>query len=119
MIRWLTILFVLLIVGCDYAPTEHTHISVSEGVCVEDWEFTMYNGYAIGCFEVTEAYCYEEGNGDWLTPYTSCSEYCDGWCESQSDFFELSNYDCNRVGEDEHPTHTSMGCYALPESLYY
>ena len=89
----LLILSILLIVGCDNAPSEHTHDE--GGICVNNYSHS--NDDHATCFgipsqnisnfvpdEVSELYCEEKSSEmtplTWYSSYSSCSEYCEEWC---------------------------------------
>ena len=93
------LLAIVLIVGCDYAPTEHTH--EHEGRCIEK-DFTAAdgdNGLPIGiyhrCFENwNEENCVDEAYETQINDLTQvfiwianvdCDEYC------SSDYFMIED----------------------------
>ena len=73
------LLAIVLIAGCDYAPTEHTH----EGVCGRKWHSTVSQSYR--CYpDWDEKDCLTEelkyGDEDHVAVswyYMTCEEFCD------------------------------------------
>ena len=66
------LLIALLIVGCDYAPTEHTH----DGICVKRVEEGLLSHVYYTCYSTwTEKDCMSYGSiYEWYT--RSCDEFC-------------------------------------------
>ena len=102
MIRRLIIL--LLIVGCDYAPTEHTHEPEPENICVIYELKSLGPGDVIELFrcytDVSETICsayyvQDDSLKYWGDEYT-CEEYCNWWDYSIINKI-ADGYECTEV----------------------
>ena len=59
--------------GCDYAPTEHTHNGYSTNICVQNYQSIYY------CYSnQTPAGCLENTSLNYWFENTNCEEFCSG-----------------------------------------
>ena len=103
----LLLLSIVLIVGCDYAPTEHTHEHVdnsNEGICVrspnvdhnisaDHHDFYCYeNKTTFWCMKLHQ----DNSNQEWFENMT-CTQFCENVPDSM-DFHVGSNTETFEVG---------------------